>query len=746
MKDVKVNQSKVTTEIEQIDSSERINAALLRWINEHGAQGIITTDEHLRITSWNRWLEVHTNRKSETVVGRNLLDLFPELTERKLDTYYRRALEGQSGVLSQKFHRFLLEMSNSSDEDNEPMYQSVRISPLLEKGFIVGTVTVIEDVTERVNREAELQRQLEERAHLLAAESIARNAAESASRRLQHLQMVTDEALAQMSLDDLLTSSVKAVRSILNAHAAGILLAEPNGDLIVRATDGLEADLVGVTVPAGTGFSGIVVRERRPQTMKGNFPPSAYTEMMGDRIPEVLCGVPLLVDKRLVGVLNIAIREAPANSEDDLRFMSLVADRIALAIERISLYERERNARAQAEEANRLKDQFLATVSHELRTPLNAILGWARMLTSGRIDEETSKHALEVIERNARVQAQLIDDLLDVSRIISGKLRLNISPVEPFTIVQLALDAVRPAAEAKKIELQINFDPHTDTVSGDPDRIQQIIWNLLSNAIKFTPNGGKVTVQVARESAHIEFIVTDNGQGISEEFLPFVFERFRQADSTAARTHSGLGLGLAIVRHLTELHGGVVHANSAGVGQGATFNVRLPIQAPRVQVPPLENNSTTTEVKTAAFDCPGSLKGLDVLIVDDENDALELMKTVLRECGARTRVARSAAEALESIKTAAPDILISDIEMPNQDGYSLIRAIRASHIGESNSILAIALTAHANEADRNRALAAGFEIHIRKPVDPVELVKAMARLIADRNGPVTSSTPVDEQE
>lgn len=717
---------------------------MLRWINEHGAQGIITTDEHLRLTSWNRWLEVHTNRKAETVVGRNLLDLFPELTERKLDTYYRRALEGQSGVLSQKFHRFLLEMSSSLDEDNEPMYQSVRISPLLEKGLVVGTVTVIEDVTERVKREAELQRQLEERAHLLAAESIARNAAESASRRLQHLQMVTDEALAQMSLDDLLLSSVKAVRSILNADAAGILLAEPNGDLIIRATDGIDADLVGVTVPAGTSFSGVVARERRPQTMAGNFPLSPFTESLGDRVPAVLAGVPLIVDKRLIGVLSIAIGAAPANSEDDLRFMSLVADRIALAIERISLYERERSARAQAEEANRLKDQFLATVSHELRTPLNAILGWARMLTSGRIDEETAKHALEVIERNARVQAQLIDDLLDVSRIISGKLHLNISPIEPLNIVQLALDAVRPAAEAKEIELQTNFGPETDGISGDPDRIQQIIWNLLSNAIKFTPNGGKVNVQVTRESAHIEFVVTDTGQGISEEFLPFVFERFRQADSTAARTHGGLGLGLAIVRHLTELHGGVVNANSAGVGHGATFNVRLPIQAPRVQVATVENNSTTNEEKSPAFDCPGSLEGLDVLIVDDENDALELMKTVLRECGAKVRVASSAAEALESIKTMPPDILISDIEMPNQDGYSLIRTIRTLPVQESQGILAIALTAHANETDRNKALAAGFQIHIRKPVDPAELVEAMAGLIAGRDGQVTSPNLVDE--
>ena len=707
---------------------------MLHWMNDHGAFGIITTDVRLSITGWNHWLEVYSGKKKETMLGQNLLNVFPELTERKLDTYYKRALEGQSGVLSQKLHRFLLEMSNSAEDAKEPMYQSVRISPLLEKGLVVGTVTVIDNVTERVMREAELQRQLEERAHLLAAESIARNAAESASRRLQHLQMVTDEAWAQMSLEDLLLSSVKAIRSILNADSAGIMLSEPNGDLIIRATDGLDVDLVGSVVPAGTGFSGLIATQRRPLMMDGDLPSSVFTNLIHERGIKAVSGVPLLVDKRLLGVLCVAMREAPSSSDDDLRFMTLVGDRLALAIERISLYQLERNARAQAEEANRLKDQFLATVSHELRTPLNAILGWARMLTSGRIDEQTSRHALEVIERNARTQAQLIDDLLDVSRIISGKLRLNIAPVEPVVIVGLAIDAVRPAAEAKEIELQTNFDPETGTIPGDPDRIQQIIWNLLSNAIKFTPNGGRVSVEVVREDSHIEFIVTDSGQGISAEFLPFVFERFRQADSTATRLHGGLGLGLAIVRHLAELHGGVVHADSEGPEMGATFRVKLPIQLQRTSATRTEDDTqSTSEPAHPSFECPDSLQGLGILIVDDEPDALGLMKTVLQHCGARPRTAESATEALELIKVEAPDVVISDIEMPNQDGYSLIRTIRALPLRDAHQILAIALTAHANEADRQLALAAGFQIHIRKPVDPAELVDSIATLLEQRN-------------
>jgi len=705
---------------------------MLRWMKDHGAQGIVTTDDELRICSWNRWLEVHTGKVTEAMIGQNLLDAYPELADRKLDVYYQRALEGQSSVLSQKLHRYLLEMPSTEADDIEPMYQSVRISPLLENGIVVGTVTVIEDVTERVKRESELQLQLEERARLLAAESIARNAAESASRRLQHLQMVTDEAFAQMSLEDLMLSSVKAIRSILNADTASILLAEPNNDLIVRATDGIEQDVMGLRVPAGTGFSGIVARERRPYSMEGELPGSPFTSLMKEIGTNALAGVPLLVDKRLLGVLCIGMRSAHTSSDDDLRFMSLVGDRIALAIERVRLYNGEREARAQAEEANRLKDQFLATVSHELRTPLNAILGWARMLTSGRIDETTAKHAVEVIERNARSQAQLIDDLLDVSRIISGKLRLNICPVEPLNIVELALDAVRPAAEAKEIKLQTNFDPETGTVPGDPDRLQQIIWNLLSNAIKFTPNGGTVVVEVIREASYIQFTVTDSGQGITTEFLPFVFERFRQADSTVARMHGGLGLGLAIVRHLAELHGGTVWADSQGTDLGATFSVRLPIQMGRSGHARTEHETGPfTERENLRFECPAALKGLRVLIVDDASDSLELVKTVLHECGAETVTANSAAQGLESVTANPPDVLISDIEMPDEDGYSLIRKIRSLPSTEAQEILAIAVTAHANKADRARALAAGFQLHIRKPVDPSELVEAIRQLVED---------------
>ena len=705
---------------------------MLRWMNSHGTQGIITTDETLRIRGWNRWLEVRTGRKAETVIGCDLLETFPELVNRKLDNYYRRALEGQSGVLSQRLHRFLLELPASEMDASESMHQSVRISPLMERGEIIGTVTVIEDVTERVKRESELQRQLEQRANLLANESAARSAAEAASLRLQQLQLITDEAFAKLSVDDLLAASVKAIRLILNADTAAILLTDKSGDLIVRAAEGLSADIKGLRVPFGVGFSGMVALERQPLTIEGDLPKSPFTELLEKEQIQAVSGVPLLLDKNLIGVLSIGMRRMHSISNDDLRFMSLVGDRIAAAIERVRLYNGEKEARAQAEEANRLKDQFLATVSHELRTPLNAILGWARMLNSGRIDERTSLHALEVIERNARAQAQLIDDLLDVSRIISGKLRLNINPVEPLAIVDLALDAVRPAAEAKDIQLQRNYDPKTGTIPGDPDRLQQIIWNLLSNAIKFTPAGGKVTIAVHRTQAHIEFEISDTGQGIDSEFLPYVFDRFRQGDASVARSHGGLGLGLAIVRHLTELHGGTVEAHSHGEGNGATFTVRLPIQLASVSAATNYRANGLNDADRLRFGNQPALKGLRVLIVDDEVDSLDLMKTVLNECGAEPITARSAAEGFEALTSNSPQVLISDIEMPLEDGYTFIRKVRADLSPPIGQIPAIALTAHANTEDRLRAIAAGFQVHVKKPVEPGELVETLCRLLQEQ--------------
>jgi PAS domain S-box-containing protein len=394
--------------------------------------------------------------------------------------------------------------------------------------------------------------------------------------------------------------------------------------------------------------------------------------------------------------------------------------------------ERERLLR-EAQEANRLKDEFLATVSHELRTPLTAILGWAHLLRGGQLEGEGAARALETIERNARAQAQLIDDLLDVSRIVTGKLRLDVVPVDPPSFIDPAVEAVRPAAEAKGVRLQKLIDTGVGTVMGDPARLQQVVWNLLSNAVKFTPRGGRVQVRLERVNSNVEIAVSDTGAGIDPEFLPHVFERFRQADQRTTRQHGGLGLGLAIVRHLVELHGGAVHANSAGEGTGATFTVTLPVASVHRREDAQGRVHPAARDTLPAHECPERLDGLRVLVVDDEPDARELLSVGLGQCGAEVTTASSAQEALEAVAGAKFDILISDIGMPGEDGYELIRRVRALPAGAGGRTPAVALTAYARTEDRLRAMRAGFEMHVSKPVELTELVVVLANL-ARRGG------------
>lgn len=399
--------------------------------------------------------------------------------------------------------------------------------------------------------------------------------------------------------------------------------------------------------------------------------------------------------------------------------------------ERAQLLAREQAARVQAEAANRMKDEFLATLSHELRSPLNAMLGWTRLLNSRKFDEATTARAMETIERSARSQAQLVEDLLDVSRIIQGKLRLNVRSVELVSVIQAAIDTVRPAAEAKEIRLQTVLDPAAGPVAGDADRLQQIVWNLVSNAIKFTPKGGRVQVRLERVNSHVEITVTDTGQGINPAFVPYVFERFRQEDSSITRSYSGLGLGLAIVRHLVELHGGTVRAESQGEGQGATFTVKLPLMPVRLNANHPERIHPTVG-GAVPFENPPSLQGMRVLVVDDEADSREYILTLLEQCGAHVIAVASASEAIEAISKLKADVLVSDIGMPEEDGYSLIRKVRALKIEQGGQIPAVALTAYARAEDRTRAIAEGFQMHIPKPVEPAELATIVASL-AKRN-------------
>jgi signal transduction histidine kinase/CheY-like chemotaxis protein len=410
-----------------------------------------------------------------------------------------------------------------------------------------------------------------------------------------------------------------------------------------------------------------------------------------------------------------------------------IAERKRIEDELRESLSREQIARAEAETANRMKDEFLATVSHELRTPLNAIIGWSHMLRSGKLDTTTITHALETIDRNAKSQAQLVEDILDVSRMITGKLRLDMEPVDLASVINAAIDAVQLAAESKSINLKVTLDPCARHTFGDAGRLQQVVWNLLSNAIKFTPATGVVELRLEKTNASLQLRISDSGQGIAPEFLPFVFDRFRQADASSTRKIGGLGLGLAIVRHLTELHGGTVSAESDGAGLGATFTITLPHAGPTERAkfrrsatgtlrPIVEKSPSATAVETP------SLNDLRVLLIDDDEDTLNVVGVSLIEAKAKVRTASSVAEAMEIIQLFRPQVIVSDLAMPDEDGYSLIRKVRALEDENLRSTPTVAFTAFVRVEDRARALSAGFDMFVPKPVQPNELIATIAGL------------------
>ncbi|PYS73987.1 MAG: hybrid sensor histidine kinase/response regulator [Acidobacteria bacterium] len=383
----------------------------------------------------------------------------------------------------------------------------------------------------------------------------------------------------------------------------------------------------------------------------------------------------------------------------------------------------ERAARERAEAASRAKDEFVAMISHEIRSPLNAILGWSQMLRQGALDKTATTNALESIERNARAQAQLVSDLLDVSRVITGKLRINARPVDIMDSLESALESVHPAAEAKQIILDVQTEPYATVVTGDADRLQQVLWNLLSNAVKFTPRQGRVSVKITRIDSYLEVAVSDSGIGIPQEFLPFIFDRFSQADTTSTRKHAGLGLGLAIARHIIELHGGTITAESAGEGKGSTFRITLPVRAIHQQAADSQQPSVSIDAIANEI----MLNGLRVMVVDDETETRELLNVMLSSHGAEVLVTSSGTEALAQIDEWQPAIIVSDIGMPVMDGYMFIKRVRELDSDQGN-VPAIALTAYARADDRLRALAAGFQMHVPKPVEASELVMVIASL------------------
>jgi PAS domain S-box-containing protein len=439
--------------------------------------------------------------------------------------------------------------------------------------------------------------------------------------------------------------------------------------------------------------------------------------------------VPLIARGRTLGAMTYVWAESEHTyTKDDLVIAEELAHRCAIAIDNARLYAAEQRARQAADVANRAKDEFLATVSHELRTPLNAIMGWAKMLSSGVLDESKRVRAVDTIDRNAVAMAQLIEDLLDISRIISGKMRLEVQPVDLARVIEAAIESIKPAADAKEIRVNAVLDTSREApLMGDPTRLQQVVWNLLSNAVKFTSKGGRIDVVLRTTNSEVEIAVTDTGKGIDRHFLPHVFDPFRQEDASHTRSRGGLGLGLAITRQLVELHGGRIEARSEGEGRGSCFLVRLPMAA--VSMASRKGSRHPRQIRIdSTFDRPKQLRGVRALVVDDEEDARLLVKAVLEECGCHVILAASAKEGISALATDVPDVLISDIGMPNEDGYDFMRHVRALPAERGGNIPAAALTAYARAEDRRRVLGAGYSMHIPKPVEPAELVAVVVSL------------------
>ncbi|MEH1932333.1 MAG: AAA family ATPase [Nostoc sp.] len=618
--------------------------------------------------------------------------------------------------------------------------KSCIIFPLVARGRIFGAISFVTSESERRYSTADLSLAEDvahraaiaiDNARLYQEAQQAQKTAERALERIARLQSIT--AALSESLTPAQVSEVIVEQSMAALGASCVLVAllnERKTELeIVRAV-GFKQDLVdawrnfAIDSPSPLAEA---VRTGQPiwaepiQNRIARYPHLAETYAQYDF--DAWISIPLMVEGWAVGGITLGFAKLQQLSGEDQAFILAVAQQCAQAIARAHLYEAERMARSAAESANRIKDEFLAVLSHELRTPLNPILGWAKLMRSRKLDQATSDRALETIERNAKLQTELIEDLLDVSRILQGKLNLNFDRINLVSVIEAAIETVRLSAQAKSIQIQTILESGVGPVLGDANRLQQVIWNILSNAIKFTPTRGEVKIKLEQVGSQVQIRVTDTGKGIAPEFLPYVFDYFRQADGATTRKFGGLGLGLAIVHHLVELHGGTVQAESLGEGKGATFTVRIPcLQDESKGIKDAKDNSSLV----AAESLP--LSGLEILVVDDDADMREFLPFMLEQYGATVTVAPSAIAALTALSQSQPNLIISDIGMPEMDGYMLMRQVRSLKPEQGGTIPAIALTAYAGEMDHQQAIAVGFQQHISKPVDPEELVKAIALL------------------
>ena len=658
---------KARRETEESEAHERERREELRVTLASIGDAVITTDALCRVTFMNKVAELLTGWKHEEASGRALEEVFHivnEQTREQAENPAQKVVE-KGIIMGLANHTVLI----SKDGVERPIDDSA--APIRDKdNRLAGVVLIFRDISER--RRSEL-----------------------ALAQLGAIVESSEDAIVGKNLDGVITN--------WNAGAERVFG--------YSAEEAIGRNITMLIPPDRLSEETIILQKLRRGEPVEHYETVRMTK--DGRQIFISLSVSPIKNKagEVVGAAKIA-RDITERKriEESLR---------ATAVERERLLEREQAARAQAEEANRMKDEFLATVSHELRSPLHGMLGWVKLLQAGKLGQEEATRALDAIERNARSQAQLIEDLLEVSRIVAGKMRLDVRPVDLAATMEAAIESIRPTAAVKGVRLQTILDPLAGPISGDAQRLQQVVWNLLSNAVKFTPKGGRVQVLLRRANSHVEIVVSDTGQGISPEFLPHVFERFQQASSGSTRKHGGLGLGLAIVRHLVELHGGAVRAESLGEGQGATFVIDLPMMIARQTVPAIEQDG-------GEFTGQPTLDGLRVLVLDDDAEARDLLGALLKGCAATVYAAGSAANARRILETDHVDVILSDIEMPEEDGYSFIRSVRA--IQKTRTTPAVAITAYARSEDRTRAMLAGFQFHLPKPVEPAELIAVVANL------------------
>lgn len=623
--------------------------------------------------------------KRADVLGKSAFEVFPFLKENGEDEYFRAALAGRTVVSENRPY--------AVPETGREGFFEGRYSPLYgEAGEVVGGISIVRDITKRKQADEKVR--------------------DTHQRLTFHVEN-SPLAVVEWDSDFRVSRWSESAERLFGWQAEEVLGKHVTDWQFVFAED--LSSVAQLTNKQREGVERQGVLRNRNYTKDGSI---LYCEWYNSVLNDDA--------GKLVSVLSLVL---------DVTARKLAEE------ERARLYVREREARKEAEDADRLKDEFLATLSHELRTPLTSVLGWASLIRSGAVSEANYAVGLETIERNARLQARLIDDLLDVSRIITGNLRLELRPINLAPVIEAAKDAVLPAAEAKAIQLQIAVDSSACIIKGDPNRLRQVVWNLLLNAIKFTPRGGNVAVDLRCADSSVRLTVSDSGQGIDPEFLPYVFDRFRQAEGSMSRRQGGLGLGLAVVRHLVELHGGNVNASSPGRGLGATFTVELPL-APDLHVAgedtPEDQRHYAAEADRIAQadarrrrDNAVRLDGLRVLVAEDDEDARSLIKMMLKRSGAEVVPASTAAEALRVVEEMKPDVLISDIAMPDEDGYELMRKVRRLPAERGGLTPAIALTGYASNKDRDQALAAGYQAHLAKPIEQSQLVNAIAKLVSE---------------